>query len=197
MENRANISVQPESGLQDQLFCMVISNFCTYITMGVDEVWHSETLKNMMITGREDVLISPTYLHCILQAHGDGRTPPSLSSASLLQHAQAQQSRCVTGVHFVNTLARMLVCPLLATALHLSCNRIRIPGGQAEKESLARGGLPSQHWLLHVQVSLPCAALSLLSFRAPLTQAAIVPTPTQHSAFLDPPYLPDPNISSS
>ena len=38
--------VQPESGLRDKLFCMVISNFCTYITMEVDEVWHPESLKN-------------------------------------------------------------------------------------------------------------------------------------------------------
>ena len=42
---RTNISVQPESGLQDKLFCMVISNFCTYIRMEVDEVWHPEILK--------------------------------------------------------------------------------------------------------------------------------------------------------
>ena len=33
-------------GLRDKLFCMVISNFCTYITMEVDEVWHPESLKN-------------------------------------------------------------------------------------------------------------------------------------------------------
>ena len=33
-------------GLRDKLFCMVISNFCTYITMEVDEVWHPEILKN-------------------------------------------------------------------------------------------------------------------------------------------------------
>ena len=43
---RTNISVQPESGLRDKLFCMDISNFCTYIIMGVDEVWHPESLKN-------------------------------------------------------------------------------------------------------------------------------------------------------
>ena len=33
-------------GLRDKLFYMVISNFCTYITMEVDEVWHPESLKN-------------------------------------------------------------------------------------------------------------------------------------------------------
>ena len=32
-------------GLRDKLFCMVISNFCTYIRMEVDEVWHPEILK--------------------------------------------------------------------------------------------------------------------------------------------------------
>ena len=33
-------------GLRDKLFGMVISNFCTYIRMEVDEVWHPEILKN-------------------------------------------------------------------------------------------------------------------------------------------------------
>jgi len=41
-----NFCANVQSGLWDKLFCMVICNFCTYITMEVDEVWHSETLKN-------------------------------------------------------------------------------------------------------------------------------------------------------
>ena len=28
------------------MFCMLISNFCMYIRMEVDEVWHPESLKN-------------------------------------------------------------------------------------------------------------------------------------------------------
>ena len=42
---RTSISAQHESWVARQIVCMVTNNFCTYITMEVDEVWHPESLK--------------------------------------------------------------------------------------------------------------------------------------------------------